>query len=323
MCKKYRIVSTFWNPRDSNPFVNDFFGAGRKLYPTPEAAQAAVEDLVKLQVNSMSGVPTDFQMEKGFIEDPTHNYRGDLSGDHDGIVRFWDGDAYCNVTAYNVHEISCDSDDLSKCSYFKYRGLWILPNEAHTSFAVQKFDMTLDRCASLNKALLRADSFLLSYPGFTVSKSHLDSSKTYDTPINKDSLISTKIASNDSVYYIPCKYVSCWDGFGEVSSSAKYDPATNRVYDVELADLSDEELAECEILSGEYVDLLKSRFSLNERSDDDTWKIEDPRPLHRALHLIEMSPKSPLQEQISSAETRQSNSGFESPLKSKESEHEI
>lgn len=66
-------------------------------------------------------------------------------------------------------------------------------------------------------------------------------------------------------YFVPCKYISVWDGFGEVESYAKYDPVNHEVYDVEIADLTVEELSECEIFIGEYMELFGKRFSRRNR----------------------------------------------------------
>lgn len=87
-------------------------------------------------------------------------------------------------------------------------------------------------------------------------------------------------ASHPDPVYIPCEYISSWDGFGDVSSPAKYDPIHNKVYAVETAELTEDELCECEILNGEYMVLLGTRFDLLERSANDTWVVGDPDPLH-------------------------------------------
>lgn len=50
------------------------------------------------------------------------------------------------------------------------------------------------------------------------------------------------------------KFISVWAGFGEVISDAVFDPISKTVSDIQTADLSEEELAECEILIGEYVE---------------------------------------------------------------------
>lgn len=115
--------------------------------------------------------------------------------------------------------------------------------------------------------------------------------------------MNNKDNPNSSVY-IPCEYVSFWDGFGEVSSPAKYDPVNNKVYDVELADLSDEELSECEILVGEYMDLLGKRFILGERSHDDTWTVENPDPRYVISGMSDLCSKPSLISQIESASSR-------------------
>lgn len=50
------------------------------------------------------------------------------------------------------------------------------------------------------------------------------------------------------------KFISVWDGYGEVISDAVFDDKSNTIFDIQVAALSDEELAECEILLGEYIE---------------------------------------------------------------------
>lgn len=50
------------------------------------------------------------------------------------------------------------------------------------------------------------------------------------------------------------KFISVWDGYGEVISDAVFDDKSNTVSDIKIAALSTEELAECEILLGEYIE---------------------------------------------------------------------
>lgn len=109
--------------------------------------------------------------------------------------------------------------------------------------------------------------------------------------------------SNEPVF-VPCEYVSSWDGFGDISSPAKYDPVSNRVYDVETVELSDDELAECEILSGEYMNLLGTRFSLGECSDADTWPVEEPYPLQVISGMSDLRSNPSLTDQIKAAQSK-------------------
>lgn len=50
------------------------------------------------------------------------------------------------------------------------------------------------------------------------------------------------------------KFISVWADFGEVISDAVFDPVSKTVSDIQIAELSEEELAECEILLGEYIE---------------------------------------------------------------------
>lgn len=74
---------------------------------------------------------------------------------------------------------------------------------------------------------------------------------------------------------IACTFISVWDGGYEVSSSAKFDPVTKTVFDIEIADLPEEVLNELEILEGEYMELDGKRFLLNEGLDNDAYVLVD------------------------------------------------
>lgn len=91
--------------------------------------------------------------------------------------------------------------------------------------------------------------------------------------------------------FVPCKYISVWDGFGEVESYAKYDPVNHEVYDVEIADLTVEELSECEILIGEYMELFGKRFSLEETENNDRRHVEGKDPINIVSGMKIYNPK--------------------------------
>lgn len=164
MSKQYRVVLTCWDADEPKPYADDFSGVKLSLFPTMEAAQAAIDSQVKDELTSLNDLETDSPREKMPIEDSDgkvvgydYPFRGDFDSGHTGIVRLWEGDDYRNVTAYDIYPMTCDHDDPDKCSYFKYRGFWILPNEAHTRFNVEQFDTRLLQCQSLQEALRDVD----------------------------------------------------------------------------------------------------------------------------------------------------------------------
>lgn len=66
------------------------------------------------------------------------------------------------------------------------------------------------------------------------------------------------------------KFISVWDGYGEVISDAVFDNKTKTVSDIKIADLSAEELAECEILLGEYIEFddgTRVKVLIDEKTD--------------------------------------------------------
>lgn len=163
----YRVVLTCWDPGEHMPYPDDFSGVELSLFESEHAAREAIEKAVKDELTTLNWLDSDEPREKEPIEDSDGNiigfdypFRGDEDGDHVNIVRFWDGDDYQEVTAYDIHELGCDNTDLEKCSYFKYRGFWILPNEDHTSFKVEQFDVPLFARNSLKEALREVDEFI-------------------------------------------------------------------------------------------------------------------------------------------------------------------
>lgn len=180
MCKKYRVVMTCWDPDNPKPYADDFSGIELSLFSTQELAQQSIETAIENELNCLNELETDNPRKKEPVYDSDsrivcydYPFRGDLYGEHDGIVRFWDGDDYQPVTAYNIHLLTCDSDDIGKCSYYKYRGFWIIPNEAHTSFKVEQYDTVLARFKKLKDALREIDNVMvdLSYGTHSHNKS--------------------------------------------------------------------------------------------------------------------------------------------------------
>lgn len=104
-------------------------------------------------------------------------------------------------------------------------------------------------------------------------------------------------------YFVPCEFVSFWDGYGDVVSSAKFDPVHNEVYDIEVADLSDEDLEECGILGCEYMDLLGSRFCLDDCCNG-RYKVQHDDPFYVISGRTDLSYKPSLTSQIQAASAK-------------------
>lgn len=164
----FRVVLTCWEYGVEMPYADDLAGVKLSLFSTEEAAQEVIEKAVKEELVCLNELDSDNPRDKSPVFDSDGNivsyeypFRGDFDSEDSGVVRFWDGDDYLNVTAYNIYEVGCDSDDLDKCSYYKYRGFWIIPNEEHTSFKVEQFDTPLFKCKSLEEAFCKVDGFLV------------------------------------------------------------------------------------------------------------------------------------------------------------------
>lgn len=53
--------------------------------------------------------------------------------------------------------------------------------------------------------------------------------------------------------YIPCTYVSVWDGNVVVGTSAKFDPETKEVFDIKQANLPECVLNSLDVLTHQYI----------------------------------------------------------------------
>ncbi len=162
----YRVVLTCWD-FDDLPYADDMAGVKLSLFETEAAAREAIERCVKEELTALNWLEDDVPREKEPVLDSDGNvvgydypFRGDDSGDHANIVRLWNGDDYEEVTAYDIYELRGDDTDLDECSYYKYRGFWILPNETHTSFKVEQFNTLLFERESLKDALQEVDDFV-------------------------------------------------------------------------------------------------------------------------------------------------------------------
>lgn len=162
----YRVVLTCWD-FDDLPYADDLAGVKLSLFATEAEAQAAVERQVKEELTVLNWLDDDVPREKEPVMDSDGNvvgydypFRGDDSGDHANIVRLWRGDDYEEVTAYDIYELRGDKDTLDECSYYKYRGFWIVPDETRTLFEVSQFNTTVFRRETLADALMEVDDFV-------------------------------------------------------------------------------------------------------------------------------------------------------------------
>ena len=66
---------------------------------------------------------------------------------------------------------------------------------------------------------------------------------------------------------IPCTYVSVWDDTTAIATSARYDPATGEVTDIEVAPLSDEMLESLEVLTRQYIRVGSEEYDVQQTED--------------------------------------------------------
>ena len=100
--------------------------------------------------------------ELSLLNEPDENntphtavFIADLDGEHDAIIRLWDGDDYRDVSYYDIYEVSTDEE-----TYCKYRGFWILKEESY--FTIEQYDTSLARTEILEDAFLWIDDLLLA-----------------------------------------------------------------------------------------------------------------------------------------------------------------
>ena len=141
----YRIVLTAMN---SDPKIEPYVETVGELFKTYEQTEIY-----------MLRVMND---ELSLLNEPDENntphtavFIADLDGEHDAIIRLWDGDDYRDVSYYDIYEVSTDEE-----TYYKYRGFWILKEESY--FTIEQYDTSLARTEILEDAFLWIDDLLLA-----------------------------------------------------------------------------------------------------------------------------------------------------------------
>lgn len=167
---KYRIVLTCWDKGEPAPYA-DFIS---KMFDTEEEARGAIRDCVRDELKMLN----DREIEDVDIECPSEidDFKADFDGDNDAIIRFWDGDDYWPVTAYNIYKVMpfCDHSwtyralsvvgkDLNgkKSTYDVHYG--IFPNKVENCFDVFLAGEKLMSHNSLDVALAYVDDEILKY----------------------------------------------------------------------------------------------------------------------------------------------------------------
>lgn len=165
----YRVVLTCWDFGETAPYADDLSGIELSLFKTEEDARIAVRKQLENEVESLNGI-VSMPEEKVPVTDSNGNivryeypYTFEFAGENCGYVRLWNGNEYQIVSAYTIHPVVCDYAVLDKCSYYKYRGFWIVPSGSRNWFKVQQFDTTLFRLRSLEAAFREIDDFLIAF----------------------------------------------------------------------------------------------------------------------------------------------------------------
>lgn len=160
--KLHRVVLTFWH---YNSKVGPTTGSLESSFKNKEDALIALESCVKRELEHLNGLKTKSPRAKEPIEDSDGNivgydypFRSDEDGDHANIIRFWDGNDYRNVTAFDIYEL-----EVGPCGlWYKYRGYVILVDEERKHFSVEAGPGAVPVvCKSLEDALTLIDENLL------------------------------------------------------------------------------------------------------------------------------------------------------------------
>lgn len=109
MNKKFTVILDCWDYDCSEPYMDRF----TYLYNSFDEAMEAITNSVKDELICLNRIESDNPRKKVAIEDSDGNiigydypFRADFNGDNHCIVRFWDGEDYYAVTAYNIEEIT-------------------------------------------------------------------------------------------------------------------------------------------------------------------------------------------------------------------------
>lgn len=140
--RKYRVVLTCWEYRNGTPKAQSFL----TQYESVEAASAAVRHAVEEELETLN----DGRPEP-------NPFREDEDGDHANIIRFWDGDDYMNVTAYDIYRVTEYSHER-----WLYRG-FIIEERMPDAFCVANDGLVVNGSAeTLDKALDFIDAYILN-----------------------------------------------------------------------------------------------------------------------------------------------------------------
>ena len=100
----YVIQMTCWEFNRPNPYNVTV----EQQFETETAAMTEIKRMVTGELSTLNEgreqVPV--QDSDGDIVGYDYPFRGDFDGENAAIVRFWDGDDYRNVTAYDIVKVS-------------------------------------------------------------------------------------------------------------------------------------------------------------------------------------------------------------------------
>lgn len=152
----YRIVLTCWDRGEEKPYSDCVSG----FFDTEEKARTVLRGCVKDELETLNERElTDYDVEYPPAVD---DFKADFDGDNDAIIRFWDGDDYWSVTAYNIHKVVLiDKKSWLYRNNGNGKAYYVYQNTKGNRFAVELGDYRLCIKNSLQAALNYIDDTIL------------------------------------------------------------------------------------------------------------------------------------------------------------------
>ena len=104
MNKKFTVLLTCWDYHSGKHYMDRFVNLYNSFDEAMKAIKhSVIEELISLNCNHLRVAIED---SDGNIIGYDYPFRADFDGDNHCIIRFWDGDDYRNVKAYDIEEIT-------------------------------------------------------------------------------------------------------------------------------------------------------------------------------------------------------------------------
>lgn len=237
----YRIVLTCWDKGELEPYAD----CVTQMFDTEEEARATIRSCVKDELEGLNDSEYD---DVDMIEYPVEHdaFKADFDGDNDAIIRFWDGDDYWPVTAYNIHKVEPISDHS-----WSYRALSVTGKD--TNGKKHTRDINYSVAANMDGNLFTVflgDEKNETFPLFEDALAYIDDEILRRQNASK----RVSAASEDEEWVLPVTWEVC--GFVKVKGSTLEEAIENFDRDIDYIPLPTD---------SSYVD---GSFDLTSRDDE-------------------------------------------------------